>query len=89
MTKMVTTDRWLPATPAMSLVGDAPALPRLPDLADVQGIIARTRSQARSLGRDDLTQTRVAAQAVMAVRPDLTLSQVMNGISRLQATGAV
>lgn len=89
MTTMVTTDRWLPATPAMSLVADAPALPRLPDLADVRGIIARTLSHARSLGRDDLTQTRVAAQAVMAVRPDLTMSQAMNGIARLQAAGAI
>jgi hypothetical protein len=44
---------------------------------------------ARALGRDDLSQTRAAAEAVMAVRPDMTLSQAMMGIERLQASGAV
>ena len=89
MTTMVTPDRWLPAAPAISLASNAPIRPGLPDLADVRGIITRSLSQARSLGRDDLTQTRVAAQAIMAVRPDLTLSQAMNGIDRLQASGAI
>ena len=89
MTTMVATDRWIPAPAAMSLVGDVLPVPRLPDLTDVRGIIARTLSRTKALGRDDLTQTRAAAQAVMAVRPDLTLSQALNGISRLQAAGAV
>jgi hypothetical protein len=86
---MVTTDRWQPAPPAMSLAAGAAPSPRLPDLADVRGIIARTLLHTKSLGRDDLTQTRAAAQAIMAVRPDLTLSQAMNGIARLQAAGAI
>jgi len=88
MTTMVTSDRWRPAPPAMSFA-DTPAVPRLPDLADVRGIVARTLSRAKALGRDDLTQTRAAAQAVLAVRPDLTLAQALNGIARLQAAGAV
>lgn len=61
----------------------------LPDLTDVRGIVARTLKQARDLGRDDLTQTRAAAYAVMAVRPDMTMAQAMMGIERLQAAGAV
>ncbi|MBL8631189.1 MAG: hypothetical protein JNM81_16265 [Rhodospirillaceae bacterium] len=62
---------------------------RLSNLDDVRGIVARTLSLAKSLGRDDLTQTRAAALAVIAVRPDLTLSQALSGIARLQAAGAV
>lgn len=89
MTTMVTTARWQPAPPAMSFAQDAAPGARLPDLADVRGIVARTLSRAKALGRDDLTQTRAAALAVLAVRPDLTLAQAMNGIARLQAAGAV
>lgn len=60
-----------------------------PDLGDVKGIVSRTLDRAKALGRDDLTQTRAAALAVLSVRPDLTLSQAMSGISRLQALGAI
>jgi hypothetical protein len=88
MTTMVTPERWQPAAPAISLSTPV-AAPRLPDFADVRGIIARTMQHARALGRDDLSQTRAAAEAVMAVRPDMTLSQAMMGIERLQASGAV
>ncbi|MBL8645578.1 MAG: hypothetical protein JNK21_16720 [Rhodospirillaceae bacterium] len=62
---------------------------RVPDLDDVRGIVSRTLSQAKSLGRDELTQTRAAALAVIAVRPDVTLSQAFSAISRMQAAGAV
>jgi hypothetical protein len=88
MTTMVTPERWQPAVPAVSLAATVVA-PRLPDFADVRGIISRTMRHARALGRDDLSQTRAAAEAVMAVRPDMTLSQAMMGIERLQASGAV
>ncbi len=86
MSNMVNSTRWS-LTP--SGVGSPIANTRLPNLDDVRGIVSRTLSRAKSLGRDDLTQTRAAAQAVMAVRPDLTLAQAMSGIARLQAAGAV
>jgi hypothetical protein len=87
MTTMVTADRWRPAPAAMSYA--ATGAPRLPDLADVKGIVARTLSRAKALGRDEPTRTRAAALAVLAVRPDLSLSQALAGIARLQASGAI
>lgn len=92
MTTMLTPERWHPASPAMSYASNQPAIQskaRLPDLNDVRGLITRTLSQTRALGRDDLTQTRAAAQAVVAVRTDLTLAQAFDGVARLQAAGAV
>ncbi len=86
VSSMVNSARW---TLAPSGVGSPIANSRLPNLDDVRGIVSRTLSRAKSLGRDDLTQTRDAADAVMAVRPDLTLAQAMSGIARLQAAGAV
>jgi hypothetical protein len=58
-------------------------------LADVKGLIGRVLVQAKAMGRDDLTQTRAAAHAVVAVRPDLTLNQAFNAVARMRALGAV
>jgi hypothetical protein len=62
---------------------------RFPDLDDVRGIVSRTLSHAKSLGRDELTQTRAAALAVISVRPDVTFLQAVSAIGRMQAAGAV
>jgi len=88
MTTMVTKDRWKPAQPAISFAASK-TVSLLPDLADVRGIVSRALSQAKSTGRDELTQTRAAALAVIAVRPDVTLSQAFSAIARMQAAGAV
>ena len=58
-------------------------------LDDVRGIVARTVGRARAMGRDDVTQTRAAAHAVISVRPDLSLTEAINAIGRLRASGAV
>ena len=58
-------------------------------LGDVRGIVSRTLGRARAMGRDDVTQTRAAAYAVISVRPDLSLTEAINAIARLRAQGAV
>jgi hypothetical protein len=58
-------------------------------MADVQGLIGRVLIRAKAMGRDDLTQTRAAAHAVIAVRPDLTLAQAFNAVTRMRALGTV
>jgi len=88
------TTTWPLAQPAMSyaVAGAFSAKPRrdvAPDLGDVRGLVSRTLGRAKALGRDELTQTRAAALAVLQVRPDLDLAQAMAGISRLQASGAI
>jgi hypothetical protein len=56
---------------------------------DLRGIVSRTMVRARELGRDDLTQTRAAAHAVVTVRPDLSYADALLAVGRLRATGAV
>lgn len=54
---------------------------------DVHGIIARAVSLARSAGRDYVAQCHSAAAAVVAVRPDLSLSDALNAVYRLRELG--
>ncbi|MBY0509814.1 MAG: hypothetical protein K2P94_06640 [Rhodospirillaceae bacterium] len=64
------------AAPIMSQATAIP-VPR-----DLDGIIARTLLRARAAGRDYMSQDRAAAMAVMAVRPDLSLGQALEAVTR-------
>lgn len=77
-------------SPALRLVSatETPAASRT-SIHDVRGLVHRTMVNARAMGRDDLTQTREAASAVVSVRPDLTFSEALVAIGRLRAVGAV
>ncbi len=46
-------------------------------LKDVQGIVSRVISMARAAGRDYVDQCRLAADAVVTVRPDLSPQYVL------------
>ncbi|MDX2145103.1 MAG: hypothetical protein SFV19_17240 [Rhodospirillaceae bacterium] len=85
-----------PEPQSIALRADAGrALPAFAALAapvgfpDVRGLVARALKSAKAMGRDDLTQTRAAAQAVVAVRPDLTLNQAFNAVVQMRALGTV
>ncbi len=54
-------------------------------LRDLEGVVARTVRSARAQGRDYMSQSRAAAHAVMAVRPDLSLGQALDVVERLRA----
>ncbi len=56
----------------------------LPALGDLEGIIARTLGAARAQGRDYMSQSRAAAIAVLAVRPDLSFGQALDAVSRIR-----
>lgn len=53
-------------------------------LDDVQGIVSRMISHARSAGRDYVDQCRLATDAVLAVRPDLSPQDVLLAIFRMR-----
>lgn len=53
-------------------------------LDDVQGIVWRVISSSRAAGRDYVDQCRLAAQAVVAVRPDLSVQDTLKAIFRLR-----
>ena len=63
----------------------SPASAMLPALRDLEGIVARTVTRARAAGRDYMSQSRAAAAAVLAVRPDLSLGQALDAVERLRA----
>jgi hypothetical protein len=54
------------------------------EIGDVRGIISRAVSSARAQGRDYVGQCHAAAQAVMAVRPDLNSRQAFDVVTRLR-----
>jgi hypothetical protein len=66
------------AVPLMSTALSQP-FPR-----DLEGIIARTVGNARAAGRDYMAQDRAAASAIMAVRPDLSLGQALETVTRVR-----
>ena len=51
---------------------------------DLEGVVARSINGARAAGRDYTAQTRAAASAVQAVRPDLTFGQAIDAVERLR-----
>jgi hypothetical protein len=53
---------------------------------DLEGVVARTVRSARAQGRDYMSQSRAAAQAVMAVRPDMSLGQALDVVERLRVS---
>ena len=53
-------------------------------LDDVQGIVTRVISSSRAAGRDYVDQCRLAAQAVIAVRPDLSMQETLKAIFRMR-----
>ena len=53
-------------------------------LEDAHGIIWRMISHARSAGRDYVGQCRLATEAVIAVRPDLSPQDVLIEIFRMR-----
>lgn len=93
MTTMVNRNNWRPAhaatTPILVNSSQIRHSFAVADFDDVRGIVSRALDRARSLGRDGLTQTRAAAQAILAVRPDMTPAQAFDAVARMQAAGAV
>ena len=71
------------AAPVMAPVTTSPQA-LLVVLDDVHGIITRAVSSARASGRDYVDQCRSAAQAVVAVRPDLSMQDALNAIIRMR-----
>ena len=50
----------------------------------IERIIRRVLEEARAKGRDHLTQTELVVKAVRQARPDLTASEVLAQVRRLQ-----
>ncbi len=63
----------------------ASAIAGQPALRDLEGIVTRTVGSARAQGRDYMAQSRAAATAVMAVRPDFSFSQALDAVEHLRA----
>ncbi len=59
------------------------ALPALA-LRDLHGVVSRTVTSARAQGRDYMSQSRAAAMAVLAVRPDISFGQALDAVERLR-----
>ena len=57
-------------------------------LDDVQGIINRAVEVARASGRDYVAQCQSAAEAVIAVRHDLSLADALNAVYRFRERDA-
>lgn len=66
----------------------ATALAGAPALRDLEGVVARTVRMARAQGRDYMSQSRAAASAVLAVRPDLSFGQALDAVERLREVAA-
>lgn len=57
-------------------------------LDDVQGIITRAVEVARAAGRDYVEQCRSAADAIVAVRHDLSFTEALNAVYRVRERDA-
>ena len=60
----------------------------IPVARDLAGIVTRTVTGARAAGRDYMSQSRAAATAVLAVRPDLSFGQALEAVERLREIAA-
>lgn len=67
---------------------DVAALPLVTAFDDVQGIIVRALAVARAAGRDYVAQSHFAADAVLAVRHDLSFSEALNAVYRMRENDA-
>jgi hypothetical protein len=56
----------------------------LPSLRDLHGVVSRSVASARAQGRDYMAQNRAAASVVMSVRPELSLSEALDVVTRLR-----
>ncbi len=52
----------------------------------IERIIRRVLEEARAKGRDHLTQTELAVRAVCQARPDMTASEALAAVRRLQSS---
>ncbi len=50
----------------------------------LERIIGRALEESRTKGRDHLTQTQVAVEAVRQARPDMTASEALWAVRRIQ-----
>jgi len=50
----------------------------------LERIILRILEDARTRGRDDLTQTELAVRAVCEARPDMTASDALAAVNRVR-----
>ena len=66
----------------------AAPLPVTVALDDVYGIITRVVAVARAAGRDYAEQCRSAAEAVVAVRHDLSFTEALNAVYRVRERDA-
>lgn len=55
---------------------------------DVQGIVARALEVARAAGRDYVAQSHFAAEAILAVRHDLSFAEALNAVYRMRENDA-
>ena len=53
-------------------------------LHDLEGVVSRSVAAARAQGRDYMAQNRAAAGAVMSVRPEFSLSEALDVVTRLR-----
>ncbi len=53
-------------------------------LDDVHGVISRVLLSARAAGRDYVDQCRLAANAIVAVRPDLSFQEAHKAVFRMR-----
>ena len=56
----------------------------LSGLQDLEGIVTRSVASAKAQGRDYMSQNRIAATAVRSVRPELSLGEALDVVTRLR-----
>lgn len=72
----------------LASVSTASAVPVTLVLDDVQGIITRVVEVARAAGRDYVEQCRSAAEAIVAVRHDVSFTEALNAVYRVRERDA-